>query len=168
LLFFIVYGWRNVVSHLSTGDFHCPHCGRFAAYQLKQFRPFGTLFFIPILPMGGATRFVECSHCGSQFHEDVLDYRPSRGSEGRDDRDTADVPSGPAPSVADQVQAIERELLAGTSVGRMQAQLEEKGYPKERAEALIAELCGGETKECRCGRRYHPRAVQCGECRVPL
>src|SRR6516225_8230957 len=30
------------------------------------------LFFIPLFPVGGGIRFVECDHCGSQFEEAVL------------------------------------------------------------------------------------------------
>ena len=45
----------------------CPRCGQEADLIPKQYRTWFTLFFIPVFPMSGATRFVECSRCHSGF-----------------------------------------------------------------------------------------------------
>jgi tetratricopeptide (TPR) repeat protein len=45
----------------------CPRCGQEADLVPKQYRTWFTLFFIPVFPISGVRRFVECSNCGAGF-----------------------------------------------------------------------------------------------------
>jgi tetratricopeptide (TPR) repeat protein len=49
------------------GSAVCPRCGQQTTFQNKGARTWFTLFFIPIFPMGGKTRFCECGNCHGQF-----------------------------------------------------------------------------------------------------
>jgi hypothetical protein len=142
----IIYGSRGVISDLSEGDFDCPHCQNHADYKLKQLRRFFTLFFIPFFPISSGVRFVECDHCGSQFQEAVLDYRP--------------------PSLQDNLTllAAASQLRDGLSVEEVRDKLVEAGEDREEMESLLVKLCEGRPWRCDCGRRYHPDITRCGQC----
>ncbi len=47
-----------------------------ASGDLKQVRTFFTLYFIPIIPMSVAGRYVECTSCGGSFAEEAMTYDP--------------------------------------------------------------------------------------------
>lgn len=49
---------------------------RMSEYQLVQVRRVFTLYFIPLIPMGVAGKYVECMDCGESFAEEILDYDP--------------------------------------------------------------------------------------------
>lgn len=142
----IIYGSRGVFSELSNGDFDCPHCQNHSSYRLRQIRRFFTLFFIPIFPVSSATRFVECDHCGSQFAESVLDYRPR--------------------SVEDNalLLAAINQLTEGSSLETVRDKLAEQGNDPGEIEALLVELCEREPWRCDCGLRYHPSVTRCARC----
>jgi hypothetical protein len=59
----ILIGTMNLTRTKSTGDFYCPHCGSLRAYRLRARRPFLTLYFIPVFPIGAAEEFVQCMSC---------------------------------------------------------------------------------------------------------
>jgi transcription elongation factor Elf1 len=142
----IIYGSRGVTSELSSGDFHCPHCGNPSEYKLKQIRRFFTLFFIPIFPISSGVRFVECGHCGSQFEEAVLDYEP------------------PSEEAQNFVREADRCLKDGMSLEATRDQLAAEGHDPGRMEALLMELCNGHQWRCDCGLRYHPSVTRCAKC----
>lgn len=54
------------------GLFRCPNCGSTQNFRLRASRPFLTLYFIPVLPIGGLEEFVQCSTCKDSFETDVL------------------------------------------------------------------------------------------------
>ena len=45
----------------------CPRCGQEADLVPKQYRTWFTLFFVPVFPVSGSKKFVECSNCGAGF-----------------------------------------------------------------------------------------------------
>jgi tetratricopeptide (TPR) repeat protein len=67
--FIILFGSRNIVGgdHAQPLQTTCPRCGNAATIVGKSYRPWFTLFFIPVFPIGGATRFSQCTSCKSQF-----------------------------------------------------------------------------------------------------
>ena len=69
-------GQRGLTSELDRGEFYCPQCRREGRYTLSQARSWFTLYFIPLFPIGGSERFVECHTCGGKFVEDVLEMEP--------------------------------------------------------------------------------------------
>jgi hypothetical protein len=165
----IFYGSRGIVSHLASGEFFCPHCGTRGRYQLKQVRRFFTLYFIPLFPIGGGMRFVECDQCGSQFQEGVLHYEPPPETQPQLPEDYDRLVDGRRVGDTERLlRAAQEELLGGTSLGKVQSKLVELGYDSARAEAILQEMCGGEPRKCVCGRRYHPQVLQCSECEAKL
>lgn len=142
----IIYGSRGITSELSGGDFDCPHCQNHSSYRLKQVRRFFTLFFIPIFPISSGIRFVECDHCGSQFEEAVLDYRP------------------PSPEDDLTFLAAASQLRDGRSIEEVRDKMVEAGKDREEIESLLVKLCEGKPWRCDCGLRYHPDIPRCGKC----
>ncbi len=74
----IIWGTRGVTSVVSTGQFNCPQCADVRTYSLKQVRSFFTLYFIPLIPLNVAGRYIECHSCGGTFVEDVITYDPEK------------------------------------------------------------------------------------------
>ena len=68
----ILIGTMNWSSTRSRGMFHCPNCETKEVYRQKASRPFLTLYFIPILPIGGVNEFVQCANCKSSFDPSIL------------------------------------------------------------------------------------------------
>ena len=68
--FFILFGSKNVISDdASVPAVHtvCPRCNHEAEMVGKLSRQWFTLFFLPLIPLPGVSRFTQCSHCGGQF-----------------------------------------------------------------------------------------------------
>lgn len=70
---FVIWGVRVLGVVLGTGCFHCPQCGVDAAYRRVQPRRWGTLFFVPVVPLRRLEAHVECARCGTAFRDTVLD-----------------------------------------------------------------------------------------------
>lgn len=71
----IVIGTMNWSSTRSTGMFQCPNCQSKESFRYKASRPFLTLYFIPVLPIGGIEEFVQCGRCKNAFDPSVLTNR---------------------------------------------------------------------------------------------
>jgi uncharacterized tellurite resistance protein B-like protein len=71
----ILIGTMNWSSTRSRGMFHCPNCESKEAFRYKASRPFLTLYFVPVLPIGGIEEFVQCSRCKNVFDPAVLTNR---------------------------------------------------------------------------------------------
>lgn len=66
--FFILMGSRNIVSgKADTVQAVCPRCRQLTTFSGKSARPWFTLFFCPIFPIGGAKAYSQCGNCGAQF-----------------------------------------------------------------------------------------------------
>jgi tetratricopeptide (TPR) repeat protein len=68
--FILLFGTRPIISaDASTppANVVCPRCGQRADLVSKIYRPWFTIFFIPVFPVGAAKRFSQCSSCGAQF-----------------------------------------------------------------------------------------------------
>lgn len=68
----ILVGTMNWASTRSSGLFRCPECGDTQNFRLRASRPFLTLYFVPILPIGALQEYVECRHCKSSYEPDIL------------------------------------------------------------------------------------------------
>lgn len=71
----ILIGSMNWSSTRSRGLFQCPTCDSKEAYRYKASRPFLTLYFIPVLPIGGMEEYVQCGRCKNVFDPAVLTNR---------------------------------------------------------------------------------------------
>jgi hypothetical protein len=67
--FIILFGSRNVVGsdHAQPLETTCPRCGANTTIVGKTYRPWFTLFFLPVFPIGGSHRFSQCTSCKAQF-----------------------------------------------------------------------------------------------------
>ena len=74
----IIWGSRGLTSVVENGQFHCPQCGTDRMFNLKQVRNFFTLYFIPLIPLNVAGRYVECGSCGGTFSEETKSYDPEK------------------------------------------------------------------------------------------
>ena len=65
----------NWSSTRSRGLFQCPNCESKETFRFKSSRPFLTLYFIPVLPIGGIEEFIQCGRCKNAFDPAVLTNR---------------------------------------------------------------------------------------------
>src|SRR5258708_10332267 len=67
--FIILFGSRNLIGADAAPPLQtqCPRCGNATTLVGKSYRPWFTVFFIPIFPIGGRSRFSQCTSCKAQF-----------------------------------------------------------------------------------------------------
>ena len=53
----------------------CPCCGRETDLVAKSYRQWFTVFFLPVFPVSGSTRFTECSNCRARFQARAEELR---------------------------------------------------------------------------------------------
>jgi zinc-ribbon family len=141
----IIWGTRGITSTVDQGEFFCPHCDAREEYALKRIRPFFTLYFIPLFPVGGGQRYVECHGCRQTFKEEVLDYQP--------------------PSEAERLFARAYEdLRAGVSLESARQTLIERGVAEADVEEVLDKMCDGRPRACACGLHFHPDVRKCLSC----
>ncbi|MEQ8787945.1 MAG: zinc-ribbon domain-containing protein [Pirellulaceae bacterium] len=70
----IIFGTTTINTTRGTGDFSCPRCSIRRQYRHKAANRFFTLYFIPLIPMGTAGTWIECTSCGGTYAEEVLYY----------------------------------------------------------------------------------------------
>jgi hypothetical protein len=144
---FIFFGTRGITSTRQTGQFYCPRCNRDRVpYAVKATRPWFTLYFIPLFPVGGAETYVECQRCGGTFREEVLDYRPPSESERF-------------------LGELYDDLEDGKSVEAVRRKLERLGMDPDKIDGLVGELTGGKVWACPgCGNHYLKSVKPCPKC----
>jgi len=59
----ILFGFRRRIARLGTAFLLCPYCQTPAAQVVSRVRRYFTVFFIPIIPLGGKF-VVTCTMCG--------------------------------------------------------------------------------------------------------
>lgn len=97
----IFIGTMDWASTRLRGMFVCPNCGTNEAFRLRASRPFLTLYFIPIIPIGGLNEFVQCSTCKNAFETVVLANRMLPET----------ISASPAASVPAEAHPMEHDLL---------------------------------------------------------
>lgn len=68
----ILVGTMNLTRTRESGQFYCPTCGSIQPFRLRARRPFLTLYFIPVVPVGGSELFVVCDGCRDKWDPTVL------------------------------------------------------------------------------------------------
>lgn len=68
----LLIGTMDWSSTRGRGIFQCPNCESSQEYRLRESRPFLTLYFIPIVPLGGLTESVECRQCREHYEPVIL------------------------------------------------------------------------------------------------
>lgn len=65
-------GTMNWPKTVETGDFYCPICDTIGPFRRRVSRPFLTVYFIPIIPIGGLQEYVQCLSCKEQMPPMIL------------------------------------------------------------------------------------------------
>ncbi len=68
----ILIGTFDWASTRLRGLFTCPNCGSTQKFRLRASRPFLTLYFIPVIPIGSLQEFVQCMSCKNSFETAIL------------------------------------------------------------------------------------------------
>jgi hypothetical protein len=68
----IVWGRSISDKVVATGQFYCPSCRQHCAYALRQPRKWGTIYWIPIVPLEKSDPYVECALCHKTYPEAAL------------------------------------------------------------------------------------------------
>lgn len=78
----LIIGTRGITSSTGeTGKFSCPGCSTHASYRERQIRQWLTLYFIPVIPLGIAGKYVECENCRQAYDPAILTYDPQADRE---------------------------------------------------------------------------------------
>jgi hypothetical protein len=62
-MFFLI-GVRTKAKAIAQVDRPCTKCARSTVQTAVETRKWLTLFFVPVIPLGGASRVVRCNVCG--------------------------------------------------------------------------------------------------------
>jgi tellurite resistance protein len=72
----IIWGSKARTFTESSGNFYCPECDDYKAYESKKVKKYFTLYFIPLFPTSDLGEYIECGKCKSTFKNSVLNYDP--------------------------------------------------------------------------------------------
>lgn len=144
----IIFGSTGLTKQVSSGRFYCPRCDDpDAGYDLKSVRRWFTLYFIPIFPISGHERYVECRHCRQAYQEGVLDLEP------------------PAPASDADIDDVLTEMDFGASAEQTASRLEKLGVSPKETDRLIDNYTQGKVWQCeRCDRHYFEKVKECPKC----
>jgi hypothetical protein len=68
----IVWGRSITNKVVATGQFYCPGCGQERAFALRQDQKWGTIYWIPLIPLEKSEPYVECATCHSTYPQAAL------------------------------------------------------------------------------------------------
>ena len=133
----ILIGTMNLTRTRSTGDFYCPNCGSLREYRLRARRPFLTLYLIPVIPIGPAEEFVQCSSCKSNSPLTALEYdeRSFREAQGLQFRHDAFQSAVMVVMAGGAIADAEREVLI-----QLGDRLLPEGIDREQLDALCSSI----------------------------
>ena len=66
--------WGRSISNkvVATGQFYCPDCRQHRTYVLRQDQKWGTIWWIPVVPLEKSEPYVECASCHGTYPEAAL------------------------------------------------------------------------------------------------
>jgi hypothetical protein len=68
----IVWGRSITNKVVATGQFYCPGCGQERAFALRQDQKWGTIYWIPLIPLEKSEPYVECASCHKTYPQTAL------------------------------------------------------------------------------------------------
>lgn len=149
----LIIGVNTRDRELDEGIFDCPNCGQSAEYVRKSRRQYGTLFFIPVLPIGPEHIILECLRCGYQFEADRL----------------AEYKRKPRQNLAESINDLEQSLRSGRPVEYALSDLTAHNIDRDVARRLIHTAIGPARRVCReCHLSYADSVARCVSCDTEL
>jgi len=146
----IIFGSQDREKEHSSGEFHCPNCGRIRPYTHKRVTRDFTLYFLPIFETKELAEYIECDVCQGKFTMDVLNIKPPPSREKYEE------------NIQDR---IKRELRSGTPVQDVHKGLVNSGKDKRGAAKLLNRILGDMIKICPiCQLTYHRSISNCSDC----
>lgn len=73
MLFFFIFSMNDREKVVDSGEFECPYCQTIRPYLYKEVRPYVSLYFIPLFPLGQGRAYVECEVCHNHFEADIVE-----------------------------------------------------------------------------------------------
>src|SRR4051812_14564301 len=66
--------WGRSISNkvLDIGQFYCPGCRQRCGYALRQDQKWGTIYWVPVVPLEKSEPYIECAECHGTYPEAVL------------------------------------------------------------------------------------------------
>jgi len=66
--------WGRSISNkvVATGQFYCPGCGQERTYALRQDQTWGTIYWIPLIPLEKSEPYAECASCHRTYQQTAL------------------------------------------------------------------------------------------------
>jgi zinc-ribbon family/Tellurite resistance protein TerB len=77
----LVIGTFEWPKTLETGEFYCTICDGPSMFRRRTSRPFLTIYFVPLIPIGGKQEYVECMKCKHRFEPSILSDSKAANSE---------------------------------------------------------------------------------------
>ena len=116
----ILVGTMDWPKTLEIGDFFCPECDRSQKFRRRASRPFLTVYFIPVVPIGGLQEYVECQTCKTNF-EPIILGDPTPEAERSYERDMIKVA---ALTIIEDDRVTETEIRMALAALRLLGQIE--------------------------------------------
>lgn len=148
----IIFGTRAKYKTVGEGDFFCPHCQKERHYERKQVKNYFSLYFIPLIPIGGEDgEFIECQRCKRTYSPEVLEFKPTQ----------------PQSGVARTLNTIKARLESGYPVEYVVRDLTAEGLDREIAENMVTMAIGEARRRCpNCDLAYAWGIMTCPDCKV--
>ncbi len=144
----IIFGTRPRTKTIDTGTFFCPHCQTTRDYERKEARPYFTLYFIPLFPIGKPSEFIECTICRVTYTPDVLRVKRAPNTA----------------SLATHVNNLKTNLEDGMSVEYALRDLTDAGIDRDVALGMIKSAIGDARRKCpMCSLTYAASVTTCRE-----
>ncbi|MEO5909346.1 MAG: RDD family protein [Pelobium sp.] len=62
-----IFGTKSIGKTVQQGNFHCDRCEQTRTYNLKQYRKYFSIFFIPLIPLNRLGDTLECTFCKTEY-----------------------------------------------------------------------------------------------------
>lgn len=145
----IIFGTKSKNKEIGQGEFFCPHCQGQRKYTRHTSRPHFSLYFIPLVPIGDTTEYIQCVTCQTAFAVNVLDQKAP----------------APTQNLATLLNSIPERLADGVPVEYIVRDLTAVGLDLDVALKNIAANLDGHTRQCEaCALSYAPEIEVCSSC----
>jgi hypothetical protein len=145
----IIFGTSVRKKTVGNGEFFCPRCGTKRSFERKAAKRYFTLYFIPLIPIGDAGEYMECTTCHMLFEPAVLGLKPK-----------------PIPqNLAQQLNTLKSRLENGAPVEYAVRDMTAAGLERSTAQQNVDNAIGTERRICKnCMLTYANNVTTCSEC----